>query len=233
MSRRRFVSDPGRGVAYVRVSTDEQHLGVEAQRAAIVAWGNVQKVVVDPFHEDIGLSGAAAIEARPGLLAALHDLRETRAGFLVVARRDRIARDVVVAAMVERAAAKCGALVASADGTGNGSSPADAFMRTVIDGAAAYERALIRARTKAALAAKRDRGERVGGVPFGYRLGDDAVRVVEDEHEQATLRLARTLRSDGFTLRAIRAELTARGVLSRNGRPFGLARVHAMTLAGQ
>jgi DNA invertase Pin-like site-specific DNA recombinase len=31
-----------------------------------------------------------------------------------------------------------------------------------------YERALIRARTRAALQAKRARGERVGAVPYGY-----------------------------------------------------------------
>jgi len=42
-------------------------------------------------------------------------------------------------------------LVVSASGEGNGDSPADAFIRTVIDGAAQYEHGLIRARTCAAL----------------------------------------------------------------------------------
>src|SRR5207253_1974262 len=98
-----------------------------------------------------------------------------KAGAIVVAKRDRIARDVVLSAMIERAA---GVPVVSASGEGNGTSPADAFMRTVIDGAAQYERGLIRARTKAALAAKAARGERVGGVPFGMRVDVDGVRLV-------------------------------------------------------
>ena len=47
-----------------------------------------------------------------------------------------------------------GARLVSATGEGNGDSPADAFLRTVIDGAAQYERGLVRARTRAALAVK-------------------------------------------------------------------------------
>jgi DNA invertase Pin-like site-specific DNA recombinase len=44
----------------------------------------------------------------------------------------------------------------------------------IMDAAAAYERALIRARTKAALAAKRARGERSGEVPYGFRAVEGA-----------------------------------------------------------
>jgi hypothetical protein len=45
---------------------------------------------------------------------------------LVVARRDRVARDVVLAAEIERAAAQTDARLVSATGEGNGDSPADA-----------------------------------------------------------------------------------------------------------
>lgn len=54
----------------------------------------------------VGVSGAASVEERPGLVAALAALRVHGAGVLVAAKRDRIARDTVVAAMVERAASK-------------------------------------------------------------------------------------------------------------------------------
>jgi DNA invertase Pin-like site-specific DNA recombinase len=63
------------------------------------------------------------IDRRPTLSAALADVRQHGAGVLVVAKRDRIARDVVLAAGVERAASKAGARVISADGTGNGDTP--------------------------------------------------------------------------------------------------------------
>src|ERR1017187_4356142 len=114
-------------------------------------------------------------------------------GVLVVAKRDRIARDVLLAAGVERAATIAGARVVSASGEGNGDSPADAFIRTVIDGAAQYEHGLIRARTCAALAAKRAHGERVGAVPFGFAVHADGVRLVVNEREQATIARAREL----------------------------------------
>jgi len=91
---------------------------------------------------DHGVCSVTPIEERPALCAALASLPEHGAGLLVVAKRDRIARDVVLAAMVERAAAGNGAQVASAAGEGNDYTPADAFMRTVIDGASQYERGL-------------------------------------------------------------------------------------------
>ena len=157
-------------VGYCRVSTDDQRLGPEAQRAAIEAWSAREGVTVVAWHTDHGVSGAAPIEARSGLLAALSALREHGAGLLLVAKRDRVARDVGVAIAVERAASTAGAVLVSVDGTGNGDSPADAFMRTIVSGAAAYERDLIRARTKAALAVKAGRGERVGSIPYGFTL---------------------------------------------------------------
>ena len=44
------------------------------------------------------VSGASEHTDRPGLMAALEDIPVHRAGVLLIARRDRIARDVVVAA---------------------------------------------------------------------------------------------------------------------------------------
>ncbi len=216
-------------VAYIRVSTDEQRLGPEAQRAAIEAWAAREGVQVAAWHLDAGVSGAIPVEGRPGLCAALVSLREHGAGLLVVAKRDRVARDVVIAAMAERAAQAAGARLVAADGTANGDTPADAFMRTVIDGAAAYERGLIRARTKAALAAKRAKGERVsGGVPYGYALADGGVRLVPVEAEQATIARARELHAEERSLRAVAAMLAGEGRLSRTGRPFAAVQIGRM-----
>jgi DNA invertase Pin-like site-specific DNA recombinase len=147
------VSQPARrcnecvAVANLRVSTDRQELGPEAQRAAIEAWaraGDVQLAVVVKER----LSGATPLERRPGFAAALVAAREHGAALIVVARRDRLACDVVVAALAARAALAAGASIVSADGAGNGLSEADAFMRSMLDAASAYERALIRARTR-------------------------------------------------------------------------------------
>ncbi len=233
MTKRARPGSPSVAVAYLRVSTDRQELGPEAQRAAVEAWAARDGVSVVAWHVDAGVSGAAAIEARPALCAALTALREHGAGVLVVAKRDRVARDVVIAATVERAASHAGARLVSADGTGNGDTPADAFMRTVIDGAAAYERGLIRARTKAALAAKSKRGERVGEVPYGFRVAADGVRIEEEPAEQGVLVAVRELRAANLSQRAIARALEARGLVSRAGRPFGQTQVARMlTRAG-
>jgi site-specific DNA recombinase len=108
----------------------------------------------------------------------------------------------------------------SASGEGNGDSPADAFMRTVIDGAAQYEHGLIRTRTCEALAAKRARGERIGAIPFGFAVDADGTRLVADGREQVTIARARELRAHGLSLRAVAARLAAQGRVSRTGRKF-------------
>lgn len=211
-------------VAYVRVSTDEQRLGPEAQRAQIESWAAREGVAVVAWHVDAGVSGGSDLADRPALIAALGELRAARAGVLVIAKRDRLARDVAVAATIERAAKACGAKVRSADGTANGDSPADAFMRTMLDGAAAYERELIRARTKAALQAKRARGERAGAVPFGFTADADG-RLSPCEAEQGIITTVRELRAAGMPLRAIVAELAGRGLTSRTGAALQLTQV--------
>lgn len=212
MTRRRIATDAKIAVAYLRVSTDEQHLGPEAQRTAIEAWADRAGVTVAAWHADRGLSGASPIDKRPGLLAAIEDLRTHGAGVLVVAKRDRLARDVVIAATIERLAQRCGAVVTSADGVGAGDGPESALMRTLVDAFAQYERALIRARTKVALAAKSRRGERVGGVPIGQRLVEgDPSRVEADPAEAKVVAFVMRARGRGRTYRQIADALLAKG----------------------
>jgi DNA invertase Pin-like site-specific DNA recombinase len=223
MSRSRPGS-PRVAVAYLRVSTEDQKLGPEAQRAAIEAWAASAGVTVSAWHVDAGVSGGSDLDERPGLIEAMADLKAAKAGVLVIAKRDRLARDVAIAAMIERAVNGAGAKVVSADGIGNGDTPAEAFMRSIIDAAAAYERALIRARTRAALAAKKARGERAGTVPFGYVL-DAAGRLAPDANEQAIIAEVLALRDRGVSLRGIVAALEGRGFRSRAGKPLQLTQV--------
>jgi DNA invertase Pin-like site-specific DNA recombinase len=175
-------------IAYLRASKDERRLSRQAQRTSIEAWAMREGVRVAVWCTDQGVRSVSPIAERPGLRAALAAIREHRAGVLVVARRDRIARHVVLAAIVDRAVTIAGARLVSASGEGNGDSPADAFIRTVIDGAAQYEHGLIRVRTCAALAAKRARGETphkstLVPTPTGHQNGIDTENPqAEKEH---------------------------------------------------
>lgn len=205
-------------IGYVRVSTDgqaESGAGLAAQRAAIETFAKRHGLTITAWHEDAGISGAAAIEDRPGLMAALAGLR--RGDVLIVAKRDRIARDTLTALTIERTVNRRKASIMSADGVGNGDGAADQFMRSIMDAAAAFERGLIKQRTRAALAAKRKAGERTGEVPFGWTLGEDG-RLVEVEAEQLVLANIRSCRAAGMSLRQIAAILTEANVPTKKGR---------------
>lgn len=221
----RRVVDPACAVAYVRVSTDEQHLGPEAQRAAIAAWARGRGVVVVAWHED-QVSGGQALDDRPGLVAALASLRTTRAGLLVAAKRDRLARDVELAAALEVRVRRMGAELATADGTSDTRTTDGRLLRRMVDVFAEHERAVIRDRTRAALAAKRARGERVSGhPPYGFSHRDG--QLVANGYEQAVLQQLQQLLERGLSLMQVAAALTRGGWRSRS--PDG--RWHKTTLA--
>lgn len=202
-------------IAYLRVSTEEQAnsgLGLDAQLSAICkAVGRP-----DAVFRDEGISGSSA--KRPGLLAALEALSD--GDTLVVAKRDRLARDTFLSLWVEKEAKRRGARILSAAGEGTeNDDPASVLMRSIVDAFAEYERNIIAARTAAALAQKKARGEKTGGdVPFGYRLAEDGVHLERHEAEAEALEIITALRDRGYSLRAICAELEARGVHTKQGK---------------
>lgn len=209
-----------RPIAYLRVSTDEQGesgLGLEAQLDACAAWAAREQAPgpVLPFT-DSGISGAAPIDQRPGLIAALAELRPGDA--LVVAKRDRLGRDPIVVAMIESVVTrkKCRVVSAAGEGTG-GDSPSDVLMRRMVDAFAEYERLVIRSRTRAALDAKRRRGERTGTIPYGTRLLADGKSLAPDDAERVVIGLMATLRTEGVSDRRIAARLTEAGVRTKKG----------------
>jgi len=226
--RRPKPKDPLIAVAMIRASRDEQHLGPEAQREAIARWTSSQRIQVVAWCEDLGVSGAAPIEERPGLLAALGALETHRAGLLVVSRRDRLARDLGVVVAVEKEVEKVGARIVAVDCPMNGDEPAAHLMRSILDSFAVYERSLIRARIRAALAVKKVRRERVGAVPYGYRLAQDGVHLEEEAAEQVVVEEVVSLRAQGRSYPSICQTLEDRGIPPRSGGrwyPIQMARI--------
>lgn len=207
-----------RAVAYLRVSTDEQSLGLKAQldasraHAERMAWE-----LAGPFaDEDVG--GAVGLERRPALLEALADMGE--GDVLLIAKRDRLGREPMVIAMIEAAVRRKGGRIVSAAGEGTeGDEPSNILMRRMVDAFAEYERLIIKARTRAALAAKKRRGERTGGVPFGHDLAEDGVALVANPAEIEALVTIRRLEAEGLSLRRIAAELDRLGIPPKQGGP--------------
>jgi site-specific DNA recombinase len=210
-----------RAIAYLRCSTQEQaesQLGIEAQLQSVRALALRLNIEIVAVHTDDGISGSAPVEARPGLLAAIDALRQ--GDLLLCARRDRLARDIVVAALVERLVARKQAKIASTDAPDDDGSPSATMMRQILDVFASYERLVIKARTKTALAAKKRRGERAGHLAWGTTLAPDGRTVVPNGHELAILEEIRRLRHRGLCIVDICAELTAKGMLNRKNQPF-------------
>ena len=209
-------------LAYLRVSTQDQvesGAGLAAQLDACRRLTEGQADDLVAVFEDQGISGAKGLEARPGLLDAIATLG--RGDVLVVAKRDRLGRDPIKVAMIESAVARKGARIVSAAGEGtDGDDPASVLMRRMVDAFAEYERLLIGARTKAALGAKKARGERTGSVPYGYSLAADGVHLLSIPDEQEVIAEARRLHGAGQSLRAIARELERRGFVSRAGKVF-------------
>jgi len=212
--RRKQGGSPRVAVAYLRVSTTDQR--VEQQRDAIERWAAASGITIAAWCVDMGVSGAAPIDERPGLLEALAALRERKAGLLVAAKRDRLARDVATAAAIERLTVEAGARVVTSDGLDSSDTPEGALIRAIIDAMSQYERALIRARTKAALRAKAARGELCGEAPFGFRARDGLLEW--HPGEQAALESMKEHRRSGATQLEIVERLTAEGHKPRGTR---------------
>jgi DNA invertase Pin-like site-specific DNA recombinase len=219
-------AQPARAVAYTRISTDDQT--TDPQRDAIAAWAQRAGVEIVAWFADVGVSGGAAIDACPGLADALSAVAAHPGAVLLVARRDRVARDVVKAAVIESTLARTGGRIVSVAGEGDSDDPGGLLMRRIVDAFAEYERALIRARTKAALQAKKRRGERVGGVPYGFRARGGVLET--DAHEIRAVEIARARRVEGATLETIGAELETFGLVTRSGRRFNATQVRRMVL---
>jgi len=149
-------------------------------------------------------------------------LESLRKGDVVaVAKRDRLARDLFLTLWLEKECKRAGAKIVSAAGEGTeGDDPASVLMRQMVDAFAEYERAIIRQRTKAALGAKRRRGEKTGGdVPFGFEAHqeDGRLLLVPNLREQKVIRLVQELREEGMSFSGIAQDLNAAGYRTKRG----------------
>ena len=210
--------NPARAFVYVRVSTDEQHLGPKAQLEACQQYATRNNIEIVQVFEDIGVSGAAPLHECDGLQSAIDSLKAEDVGVLLIAKRDRLARDVMKIGMVTQRVEAAGARVHSADGVPESDEPTAVLMRQILDAFSQFERSLIIYRTKAALRVKKNRSEVVGQTPVGYRR--DGKRLVLDEAAVAEVRAAReiaqALVAEGKSYREIVEQFARDGVKYRD-----------------
>lgn len=176
-------------IGYLRVSTSDQDLGIDAQRAAI------QRVHPDPIWIEDKASGKNI--DRPGLAYALSLLDSGAHDSIVVSHLDRLSRSVLDFATLLARAEAGGWNVIVLDLGLDMTTPRSRFTAHVMAAAAELERSLIGMRTREALAAAKARGQRLGRPP--------------STPEHVTARVVRE-RAAGATFQAIADGLNADGV---------------------
>ena len=200
-----------RAIIYRRVSTDEQGLGLDAQYTtaakAITDRGWTEIMV----RTDNATSGAVAPIKRPAFAEALGLLESGEADALVVAKLDRATRSVAdLCDLLDRANQQGWTFVAL-DSPEVGT-PMGRAMVQISGVFAELERAMIRQRTRDALAALKASGRRLGRP---VELAPAVRARIADEHAR------------GDSLRAIADRLTTEQVPTARG-----GRWHASTIRG-
>jgi len=203
-----------RFVAYLRVSTDKQGrsgLGLEAQRAAVADHAEAARgrIVAEYVEVESGRR-----KDRPQVALALEACRALRAT-LVIAKLDRLARNVAFVSNLMES----GAEFVAAD------MPTVNRLTVHILAAVAEEEArMISARTRAALAAAKARGVKLGNPHLLARDPAFAARANAAQIANAQRRTAAVLpyveqarRAGAATLAEIAEALTARGVPAPRG----------------
>ena len=115
-------------------------------------------------------------------------------------------------------------LISVAEALDTGSA-AGRLVITIMGAVSPWEREAIGERTRDALRHKRNNGERVGNIEFGFRLSADLRHLEPDPAEQAALAEIRSLLSYGHTLRGIATMLNGRGRRTRRGSEWRLESV--------
>lgn len=193
-------------IAYYRVSTDRQgasDLGLEAQRAAVLRHIGAGQLVTEYTEIESGKKHTN----RPQLLAALQECRRKKAT-LVIAKLDRLGRNVAfISALMD----------SGADFVCCDNPHANRLMLHMLAAFAEHEREQISQRTKAALAAAKKRGVKLGNPRPLEAL--DLARTVHISRRPApeVLNIMRTLEGQGMSYRAIARELNRLNIKTGRG----------------
>jgi DNA invertase Pin-like site-specific DNA recombinase len=211
-------------IGYIRVSTQKQGrsgLGLEAQRAAVrgyLATDGAGTLIGEYVEIETG-KGPNALSRRPQLRDALAACKKVGAT-LLIAKLDRLARNVHFIT---------GLLESGVDFVAADMPRANKVMLQMHAVMAEWERDQISARTKAALAAAKARGVRLGTA------GRHNIQPVNQARQKAATGFAASLAGvvEGFRLRGLSQrqmvrELNQLGVCAPRGGEWGLYQVQLL-----
>ena len=210
----------GKAVAYLRTSS-RTNVGADKdsdkrQRAAIEAYGKAAGFQIVGEFYDAAVSGADPVSERSGFAEMLERLMSNGARTIIVESPDRFARDLMVQLAGHDMLKARGVtlIAASAPMHFVEDTPTAVLVRQVLGAVAEFEKTTLVAKLAAARRRKRQAtGRKVEGRKSHAEARPDVVKLAKA--------LARKKPKGGkLSLRAIAAEMAARGVLNERGKPF-------------
>lgn len=211
-------------VAYYRVSTDKQGksgLGLEAQQAAVESYSKMTGCGIIAAYKEVE-SGKGKGTNRPELVKALAHAKRSKAT-LVIAKLDRLSRNVAFLANL---------LESGVDFVACDNPNANRLTIHILAAVAEDEARRISDRTKAALAAYKARGGKLGTDNLtdearvkGNQAASVAVRENATKAYSDVAPVIRQFKAEGLTLRAIADRLNADGHTTRTGKPWNQVQV--------
>lgn len=220
-----------RAIGYARVSTDDQvrdGVSLDLQAEKIRGFAALHDLDLVEVVSDAGLS-AKSLD-RPGLTHALARLAAGDADTLVVFKLDRLTRNLgdwshlIATHFGERGGKSLASVSESIDTATAGGRMVLNLLMTV----AQWERETIVERTRSAMTHKRSKGERLGQVPYGFRLGDDGKTLEPCSEEHKIYQTALALRGVGRTYQQIADILNDGEVPTKRGGRWSKSSVSAL-----
>lgn len=208
-----------RAVAYVRVSSDKQAkngLSLEAQDAKLRAMTTIREdelvgIIVD---EESAKPGSLK---REGVQRVLAMVKAGEVDAVIVCKLDRLTRSIRdLAELLETFEKHNVSLVSLAESLDTHSA-SGRLVINIMTAVSQWEREAIGERTKAVMDFKKERGERLGNVPYGYK-DDGGGKLMQDDYERSVVIHASLLRKQGMSFSAISHQLNGMGYLTRSGR---------------
>lgn len=213
-------------VAYYRVSTPKQGqsgLGVEGQQAAVSQYVDCSGCELVAEYCEVESSHRDNLDNRPQLRAAIRHAKRAKA-ILCIAKLDRLARSVYVTAELMRS----GVEFVCCDNP-----DANRLTIQILAVVAENESVAISSRTKAALAAYKARGGKLGTdnltdegrAKGGRAAGKLHARRADEAYSDEVYPLIRSLTRKSFSLSAIADELNRTELETMNGGKWSATQV--------
>jgi len=201
-------------VAYLRVSTDgqaqEDRFGLQVQREDIDKYAKQNNINIVKYYIESGVSGSKL--DRPELNELLKDSDNKTFKAVIVAKLDRVARDLMAQLFIEKELLKNDIEIISVAEPMRAEDATGQLFRHIIGAFAQFERARINERMTSGRRQKAKKGKYSGGRPaLGYIADKNSKSLVIDNNKADIIRLAIDLRAKKLSYEAIASKLNSLG----------------------